>query len=420
MILGTMATDRRTFLAGAAALAAPAQSAEPDWAKIRQEFPWNERQLFMNPAGWHPMRRAAIAAMQRYLEYKLLGPGDGRERAASGMQEEARQGFARLINAQPSEVAFVQSTLMGENITNMALGIVPGGPWNVVTDELHYESAIYMYRSMQRQGLDVRVVKMRDWHVPVEDVARVVDKKTRLVACSLVSFLNGVRADAKALSDLAHAHGAFLYTDVIQAAGAVPIDVKALGIDFCACSGYKFLMGDRGLGFLYVRQDLQGRVAKRFQYGDRQFSNPRYHMFPHDPPGERPCSFQQRDGAGAHYEVGNIANVVAAGHAENLRFIHELGVDRIQARVKPMVEKLRRELPVLGYPGMTPAGTPTPISSFVVEKPAELAAKMKRAGIDVKVQWNQMRVSVSVYHAMADIDRFLNAASSFSAPSLGE
>lgn len=409
-MLDAMKANRRSFLAAAAASAVPAAARpEVDFNQIRAEFPWNEKQLFMNPAGWHPMRKSAIAAMHRYLDYKLNGPGEGRAEYAAGQQDAARQRFAQLINAKPTEVAFVQSTLMGENITNLALGIVPGGPWNVVTDEFHYESAIYMYRSMQKLGLDLRVVKMKDWRIDPNDVAKVVDKKTRLVACSLVSFLNGFRTDAKAISDLVHAHGGYLYTDVIQAAGAVPIDVKALGIDFCACSGYKFLMGDRGLGFYYVREDLQGRVAKRFQYGDRQFADIQYHMFPHDPPGERPCSWKQRTGAGSFFEVGNIANVVAAGHADNLRFILELGVDRIQAHVKPLVEKIRKEIPRLGFECMTPEGTPTPISSFVVADPKKLAAKMARAGIDVKVQWNQMRVSCSVYHNMADIDRFLNA-----------
>ncbi len=401
-----MQANRRSFLASAAASALlPAA----DFSAIRAEYPWAAKQLFLNPAGWHPMRKRAIEAMHQYLEFKLHGPMDGREQHASGHQDEARRGFAQLINAKPTEIAFVQSTLMGENIANLSLGIAPGGPWNVVTDELHYESAMYMYRSMEKQGLDLRVVKMKNWRIDVNDVAKVVDKKTRLVACSLVSFLNGFRADAKALSDLAHAHGGYLYTDVIQAAGAVPIDVKALGIDFCACSGYKFLMGDRGLGFLYVREDLQGRVAKRFQYGDRQFSDLQYHIFPHDPPGPHPCSWQVRAGAGGFYEVGNIANVVAAGHAENLRFLNELGIDRIQAHVKPMVEKVRKELPRLGYACMTPDGTPTPISSFVVPDPKKLAARMKAANIDVKIQWNQMRVSFSVYHTMADADRFLNA-----------
>jgi selenocysteine lyase/cysteine desulfurase len=406
-----MPADRRSFLATAAAAGMPARTRpEIDWAAVRDEFPWTTKQLFMNPAGWHPMRRKAVEAMRRYLDFKLLGPTEGRGQLASGQQEEARRLFAQLINAEPDEVAFTQSTLMGENLVVAGLGI-PGSKGNVVTDELHYEGSIYMYRSLEKQGLDLRIAKLKDRRIDVADIARLVDRNTRLVACSLVSYLNGVRADVKALADLAHSHRAFVYADVIQSAGAVPIDVRALGLDFCACSGYKWLMGDRGLGFLYVRRDRQGQVMRRHQYGDRQFAKFQYHMYPHDPSGPRPASWEQRTGAGAMYEVGNIANVVAAGHAENLRFILDLGVDRIQAHAAPLVAKLRRELPKLGYAPLTPDDAPSPISAFVVANPDALRAKLAKANVDVKVEWNQMRVSVSVYHNDADIDRFLNAVS---------
>src|SRR5258708_35736727 len=129
-----------------------------------------------------------------------------------------------------------------------------------------------MYKSLEKQGLDLRIVKDRKGLLRLRDVEEMVDKKTRLIALSLVSYINGYRPDVKAICDLAHAHGAYVYADVIQAAGAVPIDVRALGLDFCACSGYKWLMGDRGLGFLFVREALLGKVCKRFRDGDRSFA----------------------------------------------------------------------------------------------------------------------------------------------------
>jgi selenocysteine lyase/cysteine desulfurase len=406
-----MRPDRRTFLAAAAAAPLMAASNEPDWSAIRKEFPWAEKQIFLNPAGWHPMRRKAIEAMQKYLEFRLNGPINGKNENALDYQGNAKRLFAQLINAAPSEISFAQSTQFGENITVVALGI-PGSQWNVVTDELHYEGSLHLYQSLQKQGLDLRIVKMKDLRIDPNDVDKAVNKNTRLVATSLVSCANGGLVNAKAFADIAHANGAYLYTDVIQAAGAVPIDVKALGIDFCACSGYKFLMGDRGLGFLYVRGSLLGTKAKRFQFGDRQFANFQYHIFPNDPPGPRPASWEMRKGAAAYFEVGNCATGVAAGHVENLRFILDLGVNRIQAHAKPMVDRLRKEVPKLGYPLLTPTDTPTPTTSFVVADQAKLTAKMKKANIDVKQQWNQMRVSVSVYHNMADIDRFLDALGS--------
>lgn len=404
-----MKSDRRRFLASAAALAVPAPaSSEPDFAKIRSEFPWTGNQLFLNPAGWHPMRIQTADAMRHYLDFKLSGPGDGRGEWAGGHQDQAKAAFAQLINADTAEISFAQSTLMGENIVGLGLGLA-SNQGNVVTDELHYEGSLYMYRTLEKQGLELRIVRCKDNRIDPRDVDAAVNRKTRLIATSLISYQNGVRADIKALAGVAHANGAYLYADVIQGAGAVPIDVKALDLDFCACSGYKWLMGDRGLGYLYVRRALQAKVLRRTMYGDRQFSGFQYHMFPHDPPGPRPASWTSRTGAGSLYEVGNIANIVAAGHAESIRFILDLGIDRIQAYVKPMVDRLRKEMPRLGYPCLTPEDTPSPISAFVVEKPEQLRAKLKRRNIDAKVEWNQTRVSVSVYHNLADIDRFLDA-----------
>ena len=404
-----MQPDRRQFLAAAANAALPVSASETvDFSRLRAEFPWADKQLFLNPAGWHPMPVRAAEAMRRYLEFKVNGPNDGRGEWAAGHQDLAKARFARLINADVDEISFVQSTLMGENIAGLGLGLA-SNQGNVVTDELHYEGSLYMYRTLEKQGLELRIVRRKDNRIDPQDVDAAVNRKTKLVACSLISYQNGVRADVKALARIAHASGAYLYADVIQGAGAVPIDVRALDLDFCACSGYKWLMGDRGLGYLYVRRALQERVLRRTMYGDRQFEKFQYHMFPYDQPGPRPASWAPRHGAGSLYEVGNIANIVAAGHAESLQFILDTGVDRIQAYVKPMVDRLRKEMPRLGYPCLTPEDTPSPTSAFVVERPDALRAKLARRNIDAKVEWNQTRVSCSIYHDMADIERFLDA-----------
>lgn len=380
----------------------------PTALDVRARFPWAENEVYLNNAGWHPMTHASIAAMHSYLEYRLHGPGEGRGALAGGNQETARSLLAQLINATPEEIAFIPSTLVGENVVVSGLGLPARG--NLVTDELHYEGSMYHYKTLQREaGLDLRIAPAREGRVELRDLEPLVDSNTRLVALSFVSYLNGFIPDVRAICDLAHAHGAYVYADVIQAAGAVPIDVQALGLDFCACSGYKWLMGDRGLGYLFVRRELQGSVLRRIQFGDRQFEEFQYHRYPYDPPSDGPLSWKQHPGARGHYEIGNIANVVAAGHAESLRFILELGVDRIRAHTRPLVERIRNEVPALGYPCLTPPGSDSPISAFVVEDPAALRARLEQAGVVVKIEWNQMRISPSVYTNAQDVDALLNA-----------
>src|SRR5258708_7894738 len=190
-----MKPDRRKFLSGVAgvAMAGPGGAgAVPDFSRLRADFPWIEHETFLNNAGWHPMARQSVRAMHDYLEYKVNGPGDGRERLQNGDQNLARERFAQLVNANPSEIAFVQSTLMGENLVRMGLGI-PGGGGNVVTNDLHYEGSIYMYKSLEKQGLDLRIVKHREGRIRTRDIEEVVANKTRLITPSLVSYINGYR-----------------------------------------------------------------------------------------------------------------------------------------------------------------------------------------------------------------------------------
>src|SRR5581483_5159515 len=114
----------------------------------------------------------------------------------------------------------------------------------------------------------------------------VVDKNTKLIAVSLVSYINGFQHDLKGLCQLAHSHRAYVYADVVQAVGAMPFDVRSSGVDFCACSTYKWLMSDMGISFLYVREDLLPTAVRRTQYGERQIVRAAYHIFPGDPPGQ--------------------------------------------------------------------------------------------------------------------------------------
>ncbi len=419
-----MNLDRRHFLSGSAALGSgmffgcsPADSKTSDTVLTAEDasldtarvaFPWSTKQVYLNNAGRHPCGLHAVNAAREYLEFILGGPGDG---ANFGERQfhEVKELYGRLIGAKASEIALVQSTLTGENLVALGLGL-HAGKGNVVVDELHYHGGAYIYRRLQEAGLELRIIKQKDWQVAPEEYERAIDKDTKLVSLTLVSNINGFQYDSKAISEIAHANGAYVYADVVQAAGCVPVDVRAMGIDFCSASTYKWLMGMRGLGLFYVREELQGEVLKTMMYGDKQYANFEFHYFPGSPPGDEPISYHTREGA-EMYEVGNVSNIAGAAQREALKYIHKLGVDNILAHAKPMCDKLIAELPKLGYPCITPPGSPTPIAAFLVDTPEETGAKLKAAGVVAKIKWKQMRVSPTVFNTMDDIDQLLDALS---------
>ena len=381
----------------------------PDFNLIRDDFPRARTAAYFDNASSHPLSVHSAAALHRYIDWATHEMGEPWWPSWAASRDESKRLFAGLINAGPEEIAFARSTIEAEsNLLNGMGEWLSGG--NVVTCDLHYSAALYNYKVRQMEGLDVRVVRHRDWGIDIRDVERVVDRNTRLISIALVSNVNGYLADAKALGDLAHAHGAYLYADIIQAAGAVPVDVKAMGIDFAACSTFKWLMGVKGFGFLYVRADLQGTVAKPSQHS----GGVRYNYAPWvDKPDPALEAITLSRAAGpARYEVSypSYEGVICA--QESLKYIHRIGVGHIRSHARKLTVRLQEELPAVGYPSITPRGNESPIVAFAVKDPQATITKLRNAGVHVAMRWgNKMRIAPSVFNNHEDVDRLLNALS---------
>lgn len=375
--------NRRKFVLGGSAMMA---AKTVDLASARADFPWATKQTYLNTATEHPLSIQTTRAMEEYLRALTQGPDSARDKFENGdLMRQVKQMFARLINAKPEEIGFTPSTQTGENLVLEGLDIQTSGG-NVVTNDLHYGGSLHNYDSRRKAGLDVRIVKHRDYQMEMRDLEQAVDRKTKLIAIALVSNVNGYVHDVKAISDLAHAHGAYLYCDVIQAAGAVPIDVKAMGIDFLACSAYKFLMGGR-FGYLYVREDLQGTALKAKLFGGRSTAT-----------------------GASRYEISTVSHLGCVCQYQALQYIHSLGVDRIQAHARPLIERLRKELPAAGYPTITPASSASSIISFQVKDAAKVRDSLQKANV-IATAGNTLRVSVSVFNNMMDVERLIQALS---------
>jgi selenocysteine lyase/cysteine desulfurase len=168
-------------------------------------------------------------------------------------------------------------------------------------------------------------------------------------------------------------------------------------------------MGDFGLGFLYVREELLGDVLPRVQAGWRQIEGFEYHMLPHDAPGPFPASWRVQGGAPGHFEVGTFSRTAEACLGVSLPRLQALGVASIQAHAQSLTRRLQEEMPRLGYPSLTPPESRSPIVSFVVRDPEATTARLRAARVEVKLAQHYLRVSPSIYNDQADVDALLNA-----------
>jgi selenocysteine lyase/cysteine desulfurase len=393
---------------------APASALAPQFPR-KPDFTIADGYSYLNGAFSHPMPHAAADAYHQAVQQRTLLAPPGVPFVflnpppdTAPMPVDPRDAFAALINAKRKEISYIPNTSTGENLVVEALDITRFDK-NVVTDALHFEGALVHLLELKKQGLDLRLVMPREGRIDIRDLERVVDGKTKLIELSLVSMYNGFQHDLKAVCDLAHAHGAYVYADVIQGVGAVPLDVRATGVDFAATATYKWLMGDFGLGFLFVREELLGSVIHRKHWSYESSPDTNIHLSPLDPQFPTPVTWTPGGDATRYFQLGTMANGVAAALRVSLPYIRQLGVENIQAWRQPMLKKLQTEMPRLGFAAQTPPDSTSPIVTFAHKDPEAINRRLQVARIAVQVSPYYMRIAPSIYNDLHDVDRLLEA-----------
>lgn len=394
--------SRRAVLTAAAALPVAASAATAERLPDRSAF--DVKGTYLDSGTMHPPARGARAAVADYFTRR----GTAADYPIHAVEERVKERFARLVGASPAELAFVQSTTAGEQMVIDALDL-PRAGGRIVTDTLHFFGSYYLYEELARRGMDVAWLRPRDGRIATEDYERAITPGTRLVSLSLVSTYNGFEHDLKRVCEIAHARGALVYADIIHAAGAVPVDLHASGVDFAASASYKWLMGDFGIGFLYARADRMDRLTrKRFgYYGLARFTS---HAYPLDPPGETIADVAARDDAEGMFAMGTRSHAGIVQLDWSLGYLLDLGVDRLTAWRQPLLDRLRAGLEAKGYSVATPPGCRAPLMTCVLaDARAKLGERLTSAGVRITLSKNRFRVCPSVFNDEQDIDRLLDA-----------
>jgi selenocysteine lyase/cysteine desulfurase len=362
---------------------------------IREQFPITKKKIFLNHAAQSPLPKPVADAVRKFADdFSNFGT------TSIEWNDGGKPFFAKLIRAKPEEIALVENTSVGLNIAANVLHYPPGS--KIVTTDLEYPSVVYPWLR-KSLGVKVHYVKNIDGKILLDDMEKAVDDKTVAVAVSHVEYVNGFRHDLRALSEIAHEHGAYLIIDAIQSAGAMQIDVKRDDVDFLTAACYKWLLSPPGAGYLYVKEEL----IEKFEPPFVGWASVKPEVF--DTIDFWDIWNLKLSETASRFEVGSPSFISLIGAAEALKMLLNVGIENIQKRILSLTDHLIESVKNLGLKLQTPEEPQyrSGVVNFKIDKPKEVAESLNRKGIIVSARAHGLRVSPHFYNTEEEIDKFV-------------
>ncbi len=374
---------------------------DPDAARHapldRRLFPITRSWAYCNHAATGPLplptRDAVVAVLDAQMNHGSAGILD-----VESHLEEIRGQTAAAINAAAGDIAFMRSTSDGALVTAQGLRWRAGD--EIIVSDNEFGANAYPWLHLRDQGVRVRLVRTPQQRLTVDVLDTMRTKRTRLVAVSYVTSLDGYRHDLPALGAWCRERDILLAVDAMQGFGSLPLDVTRWKIDICYFGVAKWLLAPQGLSVVYVRADLVDAMRPS-HCSWRSVSDPMDFF-----------DYAQPLLAGARRFDGATVNYPALiGFRESLRLLTRASFDAIQTHVGALNDRLIRGAQAAGIEVKSDVRASTRSGIVLLglgRRPAdELATRALRAKVGVTVRDSGIRVAPHGYNDESDIDAVL-------------
>ncbi len=224
--------------------------------ELRSQTPGCREFIHLNNAGAALSPQPVLDAVFEHLQLESRMGGYEAEVAKAQELEGVYVSLARLIGASPTEIGIAQNATRAWDMLVYAIDLNPGD--RILTCRAEYASNyIALLQRSKKTGAEIVVIDNDDsGSVCLESLRRLLDERVKLVAINHVPTNGGLVQPAAEIGEILSDHPAPYLLDACQSLGQMPISVSDIGCDMLTATSRKFLRGPRGVGFLYIKEEL--------------------------------------------------------------------------------------------------------------------------------------------------------------------
>lgn len=323
-----------------------------DWQKIREEeFPVLSTMTFLDAACVSFAPQRAVRAVKEFADMTARqdeANSSAHHIAMDSLRNKAYEEAQKLFNADPEEIALVESTSHGLNIA--ACGIELNDGDSIITTNLEFIQVALPWCLMRKtKNIDIRVCKTADNRFHASDFAKLADKTTKILVMSTVEWCNGWASDLKEIGDWCQQNGIMFVVDAVQQMGVTKIDTKQCHIDLLVAGAHKWANSPYGTGVMYVNKNSLDKIKQ--SYGG--------YLNTSVPEGGWGAYWEKLDSKSVFdwtfpntarkYEIGGTTNYTGAiALGESLGLVNEIGIENIQEHVWELGEYCMDQIESIG------------------------------------------------------------------------
>lgn len=366
---------------------------------LKRQFPAAVNYTYLNSAAVSPIPSAAVEAVNAQL-HDVSGHGSEHYLEWIATKGRSRELLAGMLGVRGEQVAFTRNT--SDGIATIANGLDWAEGDNIVSFAGEFPANFYPWRRIRdAYGVELRLAPEREGRIDQDELISLINDNTKVVAISAIQFASGFRVDLKRLADAAHAHGALLVVDVIQALGAQGFDLPALGVDIAAGASHKWLCAPEGCGFLYLSDNARAKVEPTLTGWISV---------------ETPWDFEDREQSwksnALAWESGTGVSALFYGLEQSLKLLTETGLDNIQQHTLGLSDLLCDLLDKNAYEIVSSRETDERSAIVCIRHRGgihcgEIAEQLQKHKIVVSPRNDRLRIAPHFYNDRGDIERLI-------------